>query len=541
MKFFDEFDSVEPSSQAGASTSGGGSKKSSKPMTVVDYERKILLEKGGIYEEDDDDHEGDDDDEENAAGRPQSPSYNQEQQNLRAAFKKVIDADDSDDDDAADGDAEESGNAAWGGIFKRRDKSKAEEAAEEEQYTKWLVGEKAANIGENAAVLQPLKEYWADPKLAKEEAFLRDYILNNGYSKRSATEVPCYDDIVGNAAAASDDGDDDAAAAERTDDEAELEKQAEFEHKYNFRFEEPDAEFIKRYPRTIENSVRRTDDRRKDKRQEVKDRKQRDKEQKLRELEMLSAMRKRDIEEKMAKLRSVTGDEALPFDDGDLDGDWDPEEYDRKMGAVFNSEYYQIDEGDEKPECPADLEDLQVEDWDNYDVEAAAAGAEDDGEDGHCEDGDFDMDCDAEAASAEQKRVFQSDLIESTRAGGKRKRKRKSKLAQVLQMKKPAFDPTENKSYGEYLDEYYKLDYEDVIGDVPCRFKYTETVPNDFGLTVEEILLAKNKELNQWASLKKATQIRPEHVERNEITMYKQKGRNEALKRKILQSLFEES
>lgn len=55
-----------------------------------------------------------------------------------------------------------------------------------------------------------------------------------------------------------------------------------------------------------------------------------------------------------------------------------------------------------------------------------------------------------------------------------------------------------------------------------------------------QILLCKNKELNQWASLKKATQIRPEHVERNEVALFQKKGKNEALKRKILQSLFEE-
>lgn len=52
--------------------------------------------------------------------------------------------------------------------------------------------------------------------------------------------------------------------------------------------------------------------------------------------------------------------------------------------------------------------------------------------------------------------------------------------------------------------------------------------------------MAKNKELNQWASLKKATQIRPEHVEKNEVTMFQMKSKNEALKRKILRSLYEE-
>ena len=55
-----------------------------------------------------------------------------------------------------------------------------------------------------------------------------------------------------------------------SEEEAELEKEEEFEHKFNFRFEEPDPEFIKRYPRTMEDSLRRKDDKRKQKRDEVR-------------------------------------------------------------------------------------------------------------------------------------------------------------------------------------------------------------------------------------------------------------------------------
>lgn len=51
--------------------------------------------------------------------------------------------------------------------------------------------------------------------------------------------------------------------------------------------------------------------------------------------------------------------------------------------------------------------------------------------------------------------------------------------------------------------------------------------------------MAKNKELNAWASLKKTTQIRPEHVERNDQMIFQKKSRNEALKRKILRSMYE--
>lgn len=439
VKFFGEFDT-------GKSI---GEKKSEKAFTVKDYERKILLEKGGIYE-DDEDGEAEVQDR-----RSQSPTYTQEQNSIKIEFKKLIDEDSSDGEE-------------WGGIFRRRDKSKEEEAKDDEQYTKWLAGEQA-NIGENAEALKPLKDYWANPRLGKDETFLRDYILNNGYTKKDTDKVPTYEDITA------------AGDLNLSDDEAELEKQAEFEQKFNFRFEEPDSEFLKRYPRTIDNSVRKTDDRRKEKRVEVKERKQKEKEQKMRDLEMISALKKKEIEEKIEKLKQVTGNDELPFDGIDLDGDFDPDEYDRKMEAVFNNEYYQIDEGETKPECP-DIEDLKVEDWDNYDPKGD--NDDDRGDAVHCEDDEFNMDCDFDPE--QQRKSFQDEIIDSTRDRRKR-RKRRTKFVEMLKREKPIFDPNDEQTYGEYLEEYYKLDYEDVIGDVPCRFKYSETVPNDFGLSVEEV------------------------------------------------------
>uniref|UniRef100_A0A182K0Y1 Protein KRI1 homolog n=1 Tax=Anopheles christyi TaxID=43041 RepID=A0A182K0Y1_9DIPT len=477
-----------------------------KPMTVKDYERKVMLEKGGVFEDDED------------IGKPiersASPTIVEEERKIKDEIKQALSK--IGDDESED---EDEGKGKGGGLLLERKKSESDTAKEQSDYIQWLADKKAKEPpSEEVKVLEPLKHFWSNEKLSKEDAFLKDYILNKRFVQSSG-EVPTYDEIVAT-----------------SEDEEELDRQDNYERQYNFRFEEPDAEYIKQYPRMVEDSVRVERNKRKENRHAVKERKQKEKEQQRRELEELKAIKLKEIREKIQRLKEIAATENLAMDVDDLESEFDPDEHDRRMKQMFDDEYYGVDEGDQKPEFPDLDQELGIE---NYDVDRLEVGDDDDAGP-HCEDDDFVMDCDYEEklqSGQSVKEAHQQELLESTRKG-KKKGRRQSKFREVLKAEKPLFDPEDEKTYGEYIDEYYKLDYEDMIGDTPCRFKYVETVPNDFGLTVEEILGANTSELNKWASVKKTLQLRPKNVELNEIQMYRRKGASETMKRRILPSLY---
>ncbi|XP_050073870.1 protein KRI1 homolog [Anopheles maculipalpis] len=481
-----------------------------KPMTVKDYERKVMLERGGVFEDENEDGP--------IRVRSGSPTMVEEEKKIKDEIKQALSRigdEESDDEEVLQG--------KGGGLLQQRVKSAAETEKEQSDYIEWLADKKAQEPpSEDVKVLEPLKHFWSNEKLSKEDAFLKDYILNKRFVQSSG-EVPTYDEIVAT-----------------SEDEEELEKQEDYERKYNFRFEEPDADFIKQYPRTVEDSLRVERNKRKEQRQVLKERKEKLKEQQKRELEELKAIKLREIREKIERLKKIAATENLAMNEEDLESDFDPDEHDRRMKAMFNDEYYGVDEGDQKPEFPELDQELGVE---NYDVERLDDEYVEDDYGPHCEDDDFVMDCEYEEKMKEAKHAkdaHQKELLEATVGKGKKKGRRQSKFREALKAEKPLFDPEDEKTYGEYIDEYYKLDYEDMIGDTPCRFRYVETVPNDFGLSVEEILAANTRDLNKWASVKKAVQLRPKHVELNEIEMYRRRAANEKMKRKLLPSLYAE-
>lgn len=107
----------------------------------------------------------------------------------------------------------------------------------------------------------------------------------------------------------------------------------------------------------------------------------------------------------------------------------------------------------------------------------------------------------------------------------------------MVSRRKPLFDPAK-KSFEQYFNEYYALDYEDIIADnMRTRFRYRNVEPNDFGLSTDEIMALDDKQLNAWVSVKKVTAYRNPDEERLDRTVYARKAQNPDRKRKVFDSV----
>ncbi|KAF8937952.1 KRRI-Interacting protein 1 [Dissophora ornata] len=529
--------------------------KKNKPMNLQDYHRKVLMEDGGIVDEEEEDKKIKDESE---------MTHVEQQEYLKREMKNAFMAGDDDDEGNEDADS----------FFTQKAKTKEDEEAEEEDYKRFLMESMGSKKG-GAEAFQDWREYKNGPKMDKDEAFLMDYILNRGWIDKSQKKTPHYKEIV---------REEDFDELEKSEDE--LDAAEEFESKYNFRFEEAEGNSLTGYTRTIDDSVRNKDDKRKRQRTAAKERKKEEKTRQLEDLKRAKNVKKQEIFNKLKQIQEITGNKTVGFDEIDLETDFNPEDYDQKMESMFSDKYYDGDEN-EKPVFDDDIDtaDYEAED-DNDNGSSSAEGGDgdddeeqaetnvedeayppeyDDGEGGYeegyyDENGGYDeygygeggdeedvmMDADYLPGGENYGKPAKKET-KKERAQREKEEKKQAKLAlsqggnsaavrtavAAIEASRSMLDADKKKDFNSYLDEYYQLDYEDMVGDLPTRFKYHKVKSSAFGLTPVEILLADDKDLNEFVSLKKFAPYRRTDEQEADIQKYSKKNRVQMFRHKL--------
>jgi protein KRI1 len=412
-------------------------------------------------------------------------AYDEEQVNLRSAFLN----DDDDDDDSNNDDT-------W--LKKKSNKNNTSDDQIEKDRLEEIANltattNTATSSADNSTKLQ-------DPKGEVEdgEEFLFDFIKNKRWvdhdtfdyndDEEEGARYPATDEY--------DKGNDSDASLN------DLNKTDEFESRYNFRFEEANNTgtesgaglSVVGYARSsLSDTIRRKDESRKMKRKQRKERKMEERKAKEEKLKRLKNAKREELEERISQVKGVLSDKTSEIPDDTvneelvaklMDGDFDPDKFEDLMSKMYDDNYYEQEDGDwkndsdvkqslmksglqEDKEIITELEDREGEDF-HDDVEEYDAGQEDFGEDD--QDGVYDEE-------AEYQEDYQDE----------------KKVENVL----------DKKLNDRMMDELYKLDYEDIIGDMPTRFKYRKVQSNRYGLRPEEILFSRDTTLKQFVSLKR--------------------------------------
>ncbi|KAH8115288.1 KRI1-like family C-terminal-domain-containing protein [Phellopilus nigrolimitatus] len=432
--------------------------------------------------------------------------------------------------------ADSAGSDEGDDLLVPREKTKDEIEREQEEYREFLareVGEDISGLvtleeGEGARVMEEDENEGTNAiveesgegkkkkkkKKGKEEKtreendheFLMNYILNRGWIDHSSHHVPTYNEVtrsknkkdkkpkgvndndssqVDNVGASGSGhgraGESDSDAAEDFDEEEFDDVVDTFESSYNFRYEEPDAASIPAHPRTIASTVRREENPRKAARERKKERKEEKLLKKREEVKRLKALKMKEIREKLERIGKEGGksadDEALA--QLDLDGDWDPDAHDKQMVGIYGRE----DAGEFDDEGI----DLEKPTWDD-DIDIADIIHEEENEAGPSslnkkkkkdkkkrKGGDDDEDDGVDVDIMDADFEFANTGISS-------------KLSR--------------KGLGAHMDDVYGLEFNDIVGDLPTRFKYTPVLPQAYGLSATEILLADDADLNTVVGLR---------------------------------------
>lgn len=441
---------------------------------------------------------------------------NEEQQEIKASILAA----------AHGGEAEEDSD---GDFFTVKTKTDEEKKQEEEEFEAFKL-RKDKEPRNTADADDIVARYWkADEDLDENDRFLRDYLLNKGWLETTSLQAS-------NTAAKDAAGEDSEDESDAEEDH--LEEADQFEKDYNFRFEVEEGQQIQGHRRFQENSVRERPDKRKRQRQERAERKESDKIRRTEELKRLKNLKKQEIVRRLQQLKEITGNEDIGISALDLDADFDPDAHDqvieKALGADFDEQEEPLKE-DELVQAPEGCKDeLDVADEGakvlaRRGISASASSSSSSA--APPQRGDAENEEEAADAPGEEEATpglwWRCDECQRGIPGGKKRfdctvcedytlcakcfrvRRHPHKFVRC-NVPVSCMPPEELKDQeanradlDNVMDEYFQLDYEDIIGgDLPTRFKYRKVEPESYGLSAHDLLYKSDKELNQIAPLK---------------------------------------
>ncbi|GAV91532.1 Kri1 domain-containing protein/Kri1_C domain-containing protein, partial [Cephalotus follicularis] len=360
--------------------------------------------------------------------------------------------------------------------------------------------EEAYDNDDDGEFAKKLDEYFGgDGELDDSQTFLKEFFRNKMWVDKEKKDKRVVID--------------DEEVDEVLRDEEEIEMQEEYES--NFRYEENVGDRVMGNSWRVEGSVRKKENARKDQRKSKENRMKIAEMEREEHLKHLKNLKKQEIKEKMKKVMEIARfkeEKTFPLKTKDLEDDFDPEAYDRLMKVTYNDQYYNKDDVD-----PTFGEDRE-EDWvevkkPNFEKEDELLGLPKGWD--VLESTDGFLAARERSLKLKLKNGGGEEEEEEETKESKRKRKRKMSLVKRAQE--------------EMMEEYYKLDYEDTIGNLKTRFKYAKLKPNRYGLSTAEILMMEENELNQYVPLKKLAPYIEKEWKVNKNKRYQQKLKNKEL------------
>jgi protein KRI1 len=480
-QFFDNNVADDDNKNDGDDEDESKTEKKQKPKRYKDVVREQILEQM--------------EDEENEGGKNKTNmnvdvsddhrsklGYDEQQNKLRKAFL----TESSGKDEKADGESDDDDDE-WMVVKKKAPEQDLNQL--EKEATEQL--KEIEDLSNNNSNKKKGDNTFKDPRGEVEdgEKFLLDFIQNKKWIDKNDLDRGRYDDKFENENNES--GDESSLDdVDRADD---------YESQYNFRFEQATQGAttnsganlsVQTYARgQTMNTVRRTDTTRKDKREARKERKVAERKAKEEQLKRLKNAKKQEMNQKLSKVKSVIGGiEENAIDEAQimqmLEGDYDPEKFEKAMEEAYGDEFYQKEDNEWKT-------DVDVRETLKGDDEGEDLVGQDDVNGGMYDNVQEEGEGEVNENAMEEEEEYYDESAEwddnnnDAYDGSHDETKLEKKLKTKMQ------------------DELYKLDYEDIVAGMPTRFKYRQVESNDYGLTTQEILFARDTTLKQFVSLKK--------------------------------------